>query len=386
MASSSTLFPMDTDHVLAGEFVPIKPKVRRPFGEIGNRPLAPTAKTEAMNGKLPVKTKTWRGVAKAFMATRAKVPAVLKTEEPINVSMKEEDLCQAFSDALNDVEDVDAEDLDNPQMCSDYVKEIYSYLRQLELRQPVRQNYLKGMEINKSMRAILVDWLIQVHSRFQLLQETLYVTIAIMDRFLQSQPVSRNKFQLVGVTAMFIASKYEEMYSPEISDFVYITDNTFSKSQIRQMEMLILKELKFDLGRPIPLHFLRRASKCFKADAVNHNLAKYLMELTLVDYDMVHFNPSIVASAALCLTQNIMNSGTWDTTLRFYTGYTKDDLFPVMKHLAKNVLEVNRNLTKFSAVKNKFSSRRWLKVSMLPQLSSRALVDFAASLSDPWSP
>uniref|UniRef100_A0A8C5MIG0 Cyclin N-terminal domain-containing protein n=1 Tax=Leptobrachium leishanense TaxID=445787 RepID=A0A8C5MIG0_9ANUR len=354
MASSSTLFPMDTDHVLAGEFVPIKPKVRRPFGEIGNRPLAPTAKTEAM--------------------------------EPINVSMKEEDLCQAFSDALNDVEDVDAEDLDNPQMCSDYVKEIYSYLRQLELRQPVRQNYLKGMEINKSMRAILVDWLIQVHSRFQLLQETLYVTIAIMDRFLQSQPVSRNKFQLVGVTAMFIASKYEEMYSPEISDFVYITDNTFSKSQIRQMEMLILKELKFDLGRPIPLHFLRRASKCFKADAVNHNLAKYLMELTLVDYDMVHFNPSIVASAALCLTQNIMNSGTWDTTLRFYTGYTKDDLFPVMKHLAKNVLEVNRNLTKFSAVKNKFSSRRWLKVSMLPQLSSRALVDFAASLSDPWSP
>ncbi|MBS2600094.1 cyclin, partial [Salmonella enterica subsp. enterica serovar Typhimurium] len=92
-------------------------------------------------------------------------------------------------------------------------------------------------EINERMRAILVDWLIQVHSKFRLLQETLFMTLAIMDRFLQNQPVSRKKLQLVAVTAMLLASKYEEMYPPAIGDFVYITDNAYTKSQIRQMEI-----------------------------------------------------------------------------------------------------------------------------------------------------
>lgn len=78
---------------------------------------------------------------------------------------------------------------------------------------------------------------------------------------LQVQPVSRRKLQLVGVTAMLVACKYEEMYAPEVGDFAYITDNAFSKSQILEMERVVLKSLKFQLGRPLPLHFLRRASK-----------------------------------------------------------------------------------------------------------------------------
>ena len=73
--------------------------------------------------------------------------------------------------------------------------------------------------------------------------------------------MSRSKLQLVGVTSMLIASKYEEMYAPEIADFVYITDNAYSKADIRRMECLILKTLDFNLGRPLPLHFLRRNSK-----------------------------------------------------------------------------------------------------------------------------
>lgn len=143
---------------------------------------------------------------------------------------------------------------------------------------------MQGYEITENMRALLIDWLVQVHSRFQLLQETLYLTVAILDRFLQVravralcvglvssvttfpaalqvQPVSRRKLQLVGVTAMLVACKYEEMYAPEVGDFAYITDNAFSKSQVLEMEQVVLKTLKFQLGRPLPLHFLRRASK-----------------------------------------------------------------------------------------------------------------------------
>lgn len=77
----------------------------------------------------------------------------------------------------------------------------------------------------------------------------------------QVQPVTRKKLQLVGVTAMLVACKYEEMYVPMVGDFAYIADDAFTKAQIREMEMLILSELNFKLGRPLPLHFLRRASK-----------------------------------------------------------------------------------------------------------------------------
>lgn len=68
------------------------------------------------------------------------------------------------------------------------------------------------------MRNLLVDWLIDVHLQFNLLQETLYMTVALIDRYLQvcAGSVTTKQLQLVGVTAMFVASKYEEMYPPEI--------------------------------------------------------------------------------------------------------------------------------------------------------------------------
>ncbi|NWI78829.1 CCNB2 protein, partial [Dryoscopus gambensis] len=308
------------------------------------------------------------------------VPKIL-SPVPMDVSMQEEDLCQAFSDVLlNNVEDIDAEDWENPQLCSDYVKDIYLYLRELELQQSVRPHYLDGRTINGRMRAILVDWLVQVHSRFHLLQETLYMCVAIMDRFLQSHPVPRKNLQLVGVTALLVASKYEEIMSPDVADFVYITDNAYTSNEIREMEMIILKELNFDLGRPLPIHFLRRASKAGEADAKQHTLAKYLMELTLVDYDMVHHRPSEIAAAALCLSQKILGHNKWGTKQQYYTGYAEDSLVMTMKHMAKNVVKVNEKLTKYIAIKNKYASSKLLTISTIPQLNSEIIRDLAASL------
>uniref|UniRef100_A0A3B1K614 Cyclin B2 n=1 Tax=Astyanax mexicanus TaxID=7994 RepID=A0A3B1K614_ASTMX len=274
------------------------------------------------------------------------VPAVPPIQA--DVSMREEDdLCQAFSDALCPIEDIDKGDAEIPQLCSEYVKDIYVYLRSLEAQQSIRPRYMDGYEINERMRALLVDWLIQVHSRFQLLQETLYMTVAILDRFLQVQPVSRKKLQLAGVTAMLLASKYEEMFVPEVGDFAYITDNAFTKPQIREMEMIILRELNFELGRPLPLHFLRRASKAGNADAEKHTLAKYFLELTLLDYDMVHYHPSEIGAAGLCLSQLVIDGQKWSPTQEHYTTYSEAHLKPIMQHMAKNVVKVNEGLTKF---------------------------------------
>jgi len=82
----------------------------------------------------------------------------------------------------------------------------------------------KQNDINEKMRSILVDWLVEVHVKFKLLPETLFLTVNLIDRYLEAKKVLRQKLQLVGVTSMLIASKYEEIYAPEVKDFVYITD------------------------------------------------------------------------------------------------------------------------------------------------------------------
>ncbi|XP_073480087.1 G2/mitotic-specific cyclin-B2 [Aquarana catesbeiana] len=393
MATRRAAIPREVDNAVGAMRSKAQLNGRRAaLGEIGN-------KVTVRGGKQPAKisnatSKTTKPVTtkvsnvsvkpKAVPVTVIEAPPQVKETSPVpmDVSMKEEEeLCQAFSEVLNNVEDIDAEDGGNPQLCSEYVMDIYNYLRELEIKQSIKQRYLEGMEVNERMRAILVDWLIQVNSRFQFLQETLYMGIAIMDRFLQVQPISRGKLQLVGVTSLLVASKYEEMYSPEVADFAYITDNAYTTSQIREMEMIILRELNFDLGRPLPLHFLRRASKACSADAEQHTLAKYLMELTLVDYEMVHFHPSEIAAAALCLAQKVLGVGSWGSTQHHYTGYTEEDLTLIIKHMAKNVTKVNQNRTKHVAVRNKYASSKLMKISTHPQLMSLLITELAASLT-----
>ncbi|XP_055968640.1 G2/mitotic-specific cyclin-B1 [Sorex fumeus] len=293
----------------------------------------------------------------------------------------EEYLCQAFSDVILAVSDVDADDGADPNLCSEYVKDIYAYLRQLEEEQAIKPKYLMGREVTGNMRAILIDWLVQVQMKFRLLQETMYMTVSIIDRFMQNNCVPKKMLQLVGVTAMFIASKYEEMYPPEIGDFAFVTDNTYSKHQIRQMEMKILRALNFGLGRPLPLHFLRRASKIGEVDVEQHTLAKYLMELTMLDYEMVHFPPSQIAAGAFCLALKILDNGEWTPTLQHYLSYTEESLLVVMQHLAKNLVVVNSGLTKHMTIKNKYATSKHAKISTLAQLNSALVQDLAKAVA-----
>lgn len=286
---------------------------------------------------------------------------------------------QAFSKQLLQVQDIDKDDHQNPQLVSEYVNNIYDYMRQLERDFPIQTRYLDGSDLTGRMRGILVDWLVQVHLRFHLLQETLYLAIAIIDRFLQTQKVARSKLQLVGVTAMLIASKYEEMYAPEIMDFVYITDNAYTKADIRKTEIIILKALGFNLGRPLPLHFLRRNSKAGEVDATKHTLAKYVMELTTPEYDMVHLPPSEIASSALCLAMKVLDDTEWNDTLQFYSKYGESDLMPIMEHMAYLVTKAGTG--KLTAVKTKYQSSKFMRISLIPELKSQLIQDLAATYS-----
>lgn len=97
------------------------------------------------------------------------------------------------------------------------------------------------------MRAILIDWLVDVHLKFKLLPETLFLTVNLIDRYLSVKSVQRSKLQLVGVSAMLITTKYEEIYPPTVKDFVYITDNAYSKEEVLDMESDVLSTLDFDI-------------------------------------------------------------------------------------------------------------------------------------------
>ncbi|CAD7676179.1 unnamed protein product [Nyctereutes procyonoides] len=366
---------------------------RTALGEIGNKvseqpqaklPLKKEAKT-AVPGKVIAK-KIPKPLEKAPKPVPVPVPEPELEPEPVKeeklapepilvdtpspspmetsgCAPAEEYLYQAFSDVILAVNDVDAEDGADPNLCSEYVKDIYAYLRQLEEEQAVKPKYLLGHEITGNMRAILIDWLVQVQMKFRLLQETMYMTVSIIDRFMQNNCVPKKMLQLVGVTAMFIASKYEEMYPPEIGDFAFVTDNTYTKHQIRQMEMKILRSLNFEV------------------DVEQHTLAKYLMELSMLDYDMVHFPPSQIAAGAFCLVLKILDNGEWTPTLQHYLSYTEESLLNVMQHLAKNIVILNHGLTKHMTIKNKYTASKHAKISTLAQLNSALVQDLAKAVA-----
>lgn len=281
------------------------------------------------------------------------------------------------------VENIDAEDTENPQLVTEYVNEIYNYLRSVESVQSVKADYLEGQtEILPKMRAVLIDWLVGVHLQFHLLQETLYITIAILDRYLQTDigTVTRKKLQLVGVSAMLIAAKYEEIYAPEVKDFVYITDRAYTEKEILRMEIRILSVLNFDLGRPLPLHFLRRASKAGGVDAATHTLAKYIVELSLGMYSICSVPPSKVAAAGLALAIRLLEPGSslntvWSSNLIHYTKYDIEDLFPVVHSLAE-VLFLAPS-AKLSTVYTKYTNKKFMKISRIPVLDDPVLKKIA---------
>ncbi|CAN0336235.1 unnamed protein product [Bubo scandiacus] len=309
-------------------------------------------------------------------------PQPLTAVETPGCALRQDKLFRAFSDVLLDVEHADKEDEDveddtNLDLCVSYVKDIYKYLGELEKNQPVRPKYLAGREIDGNMRALLVDWLVQIQMKCMLLQETLYMTVAIIDRFLQDNDVPTKTLQLVGISAMFIASKYEEVYPMSIGDFMCITGDAYTKVQVHHMERKILKALDFCLGHPLPPHFLRRIAKIAKVEFKEYSLAKYLMELCIIDYDMVHFPSSKTAAAAACLTLKLLKGCKWTPTLEHYTSYTESDLFPVMQHMAKNIIIVNEGSTHYSAIKNKYAMSTNGKISTAEELNSSIIWDLA---------
>lgn len=263
------------------------------------------------------------------------------------------------------VEDIDADDYVEPMFCAEYADDIYSHMIAKEAEDPIDPEYMSRQpHINARMRAILVDWMLEVSYKFKLVAETYFLAISIVDRYLQRKEVARADLQLVGVAAILVASKVEEVYSIEIGDLVYISDNTYTKQQIILAERDVLCTIAWNVTVPYPIQFLRRCSKALANDGVTHTVGKYLVELATVDYGMLKYRPSLVAAAAAYLARRMTGKrDAWTTTAAFYTGYTEEQILQAARDLNNVVMTPN---PKLKAVRTKFASSKFAKVSELP--------------------
>ncbi|KOG96408.1 B-type cyclin CLB2 DI49_5565 [Saccharomyces eubayanus] len=259
-------------------------------------------------------------------------------------------------------EDLDAEDVNDPFMVSEYVTGIFEYLHQLEvITLPKKEDLYQHRNIHQN-RDILVNWLVKIHNKFGLLPETLYLAINIMDRFLCRELVQLDKLQLVGTSCLFIASKYEEVYSPSIKHFASETDGACTEDEIKEGEKFILKTLKFNLNYPNPMNFLRRISKADDYDIQSRTLAKFLLEISLVDFRFIGILPSLCAAAAMFMSRKMLGKGKWDGNLIHYSGgYTKEELAPVC-HMIMDYLVSPIVHDEFH---RKYQSRRFMKASII---------------------
>ncbi|BGO94898.1 G2/mitotic-specific cyclin [Rhodotorula toruloides] len=245
--------------------------------------------------------------------------------------------------------DLDAGDEEDPLMVSTYVVEIYEYLRELELTTMPDPDYISNQsEVTWKMRGILVDWLVEIHTKFRLLPETIFLAVNILDRFLSVRVVSLVKFQLVGVTALFIAAKYEEVVCPSVQNFLFMTDGGFTDEELLKAERYILGIIDFNLSYPNPLNFLRRISKAEGYDIQCRTMAKYLMEISIVDHRFMAAPPSLIAAAATWLARRVLEKGEWDANLIHYSGYTEDELKPTAQLMLDYVVRTSPHLSSWA--------------------------------------
>ncbi|KAI6245704.1 G2/mitotic-specific cyclin-4 [Erysiphe necator] len=277
-----------------------------------------------------------------------------------NKIKQELESAKKFTEEIRTIEDIGDEIWDT-SMVAEYSDEIFAYMRELEIKMLPNAHYMDlQTEIQWSMRSVLMDWLIQVHHRFSLLPETLFLCVNYVDRFLSSKIVSLGKLQLVGATAIFVAAKYEEINCPSVDEIVYMVDGGYTVDEILKAERFMLNMLQFELGWPGPMSFLRRVSKADEYDLETRTLAKYFLEVTIMDERFVGSPPSYIAAGSHCFARLLLRKGDWTKQHVHYSGYTWTQLRPLVA-MIKECCEFPQE--HHNAVFEKYSDRKYKRAA-----------------------
>ncbi|KAJ0257143.1 putative cyclin-B3-1 [Hirschfeldia incana] len=215
------------------------------------------------------------------------------------------------------------DDESNHLEVAEYVDDIYQFYWTAEALNPALGCYLSTQtKVSSITRGILINWLIEVHSKFDLMHETLYLTMNLLDRYLSQVPVQKKEMQLIGLTALLLASKYEDYWHPRIKDLISISAETYTREQILGMERIMLKQLKFRLNEATPYVFMLRFLKAAQSNKKLQQLSFYLIELCLVEYEALKFKPSLLCASAIYVARCTLHmTPVWTALLNSHTHY-----------------------------------------------------------------
>ena len=235
-------------------------------------------------------------------------------------------------------EDHDDSDYLDPVLVAEYSDSIYNYMGKLEAKYKPKPDYMDNQTfLDWEYRRTLVEWLVNIHQELDLIPETLFLAVNLMDRYLSKESIKLNKFRLIGIAALFVATKMEEHKVPSLEEVLEAMDGQYSEDEIIESERSILVTLRHRLGWPGPMSFLRKTNKADDYDDDIRTHAKYFLESTLVDSRFVACSPSLLAAGAYFISRwMVKNDDSWTLEHTFYSGYTKEQLLPLVKIIMKN--------------------------------------------------
>ncbi|KAI5181226.1 G2/mitotic-specific cyclin 2 [Nematocida sp. AWRm80] len=234
---------------------------------------------------------------------------------------------KAFGEVLNkrlvsDIDKIESDLKEDLRMINEYVEDILRKYKEDEYKYLPIPNYMNFQEeLRWGMRTVLVDWIINVHHKLNLLSETLYLAVNLIDRFLSVRLVSMGKLQLVGVSGLLVASKFQEIASPSIETFVVLTDRSFTENEILRAEKFMLHCVEYNLGYPSPLNWLRRVSYAKEIDRIG----TIILDLLLLDETFLKYTPSLLGTSAGYIARAITTDEKYEIFYH-YSCYTLPEL------------------------------------------------------------
>lgn len=262
------------------------------------------------------------------------------------------------------VEDYDLANWNDVFQVSHYAHEIFQYQKDREPSFAIPDYMTRQPHISKWMRALLVDWMVEIQESFELNHETLYLAVKIVDIYLSRMEIQKDSLQLLGAAALFIAAKYDERVPPTVDDFHYICDGAYQRREMILMEMKVFETIGYDLGIPLSYRFLRRYARVNRIDMPVLTLARYILEFTLMDYAIVQLRDSKLACAALFIAMRMNNMPGWNKTLEFYSGYKIED-FAAIAVLLNNIM-TRKPKESLNTVRHKYSHELFFESAKKP--------------------
>lgn len=257
---------------------------------------------------------------------------------------------------------IEAQALAKPQLAEPYASHIHSYLQSRLSLYHVDAGYMSRQpDINLRMRAILVDWLVDVCLKFKMLPQTLFMAVNLVDRYASVKQVSRQELQLLGVACLMITGKYEEIYPPVLKDYVAVCDNAYKREDVLRMEADILATLQFNLTQPSSLYFLQLMQQKLQIEARPLSFVQYVLESALLDIESLKFDNLTLVAGAIFLVNKIFKRGRWSHEYTTVCGVSEQDAKACAKELYGYMQQVET--LGLSATKRKFSTPVYYEVS-----------------------